>query len=116
MKQNELFKVKKETLIISLPEELDHYAAGKIREQTDELFNGNRIRDVIFDYQHTYFMDSSGIGLVMGRYRAVRFLNGNIYIVGVNDKISRILNISGIYRVAKQSKNVEDALNEIEGN
>ena len=42
MKQNELFKVKKETLIISLPEELDHYAVGKIREQTDELFNGNR--------------------------------------------------------------------------
>ena len=113
MEQEELFKVREETLIISLPEELDHYTAGVIRE-TDGFFNSRRIRDVIFDYQNTYFMDSSGIGLVMGRYREVRYLNGNIYIVGVNDKISRILEISGLYRVAKISKNVLEALKEIE--
>lgn len=114
MKKGKMFEVRKETLIISLPEELDHYTAGVIKEQTDELFHGNRIRNVIFDYKNTFFMDSSGIGLVMGRYRAVRFLNGNIYIVGVNDKISRILEISGLYRVAKKSKGVKDALSIIE--
>lgn len=114
MEQEELFKVREETLIISLPEELDHHTAGVIREKTDGFFNSRRIRDVIFDYQNTYFMDSSGIGLIMGRYREVRYLNGNIYIVGVNDKISRILEISGLYRVAKISKNVLEALKEIE--
>lgn len=113
MEQQGLFEINKETLIIRLPEELDHHSAGLIKEKTDFLFNGKRIRDVIFDYQNTYFMDSSGIGLVMGRYREVRYLKGNIYIAGVNDKIARILEISGLYRVAKKSLSVEDALNQI---
>lgn len=113
MKQEDLFEVKGETLIIYLPEELDHHVAGRIREKTDRLFTCKKIRDVIFDYQETSFMDSSGIGLVMGRYREVRYLKGDIYIVGVNDKIARILEISGLYRVAKQRENIEEALKDI---
>lgn len=111
-----MFEVNKETLIIRLPEELDHYSVGKIKKETDGLFHSKRIRDVIFDYENTCFMDSSGIGLVMGRYREVRYLKGNIYIVGVNDKISRILDISGLYRVAKKSQDVSEALRQIDSN
>ncbi len=114
MKQDNLFEVKGETLIIELPEELDHHTAGIIREKTDSYFTCKKIRDVVFDYENTHFMDSSGIGLVMGRYREVRYLKGDIYIVGINDKISRILEISGLYRVAKQQKDVKEALLDIE--
>lgn len=114
MKQGNLFEVKGETLIINLPDELDHHTAGIIREQTDSYFVCKKIRDVVFNYENTYFMDSSGIGLVMGRYREVRYLKGDIYIVGINDKISRILEISGLYRVAKKEENVEKALVDIE--
>lgn len=113
MKQEHLFDVEGEILIIYLPEELDHHVAGKIRENTDHLFTCKRIRDVIFDYRNTSFMDSSGIGLVMGRYREVRYLKGDIYIVGVNDKIARILEISGLYRVAKKRKDIAEALSDI---
>lgn len=113
MEQEHLFEVKGETLIICLPEELDHHVASRIRENTDRLFTCKKIRDVVFDYRQTSFMDSSGIGLVMGRYREVRYLKGDIYIVGVNDKIARILEISGLYRVAKQRKNIEEALEDI---
>ncbi|MBO5469996.1 MAG: anti-sigma factor antagonist [Lachnospiraceae bacterium] len=113
-KDNPLYEVKGETLVICLPEELDHHTAGKIRENTDELFLGRKIRNVIFDYTNTVFMDSSGIGLVMGRYREVRYLNGNVYIVGVHTKIARILEISGLYRVAVQTQNVADALKDIQ--
>ncbi len=112
MKQ--LFQVKGETLIIDLPEELDHHVAGIVREKTDPLFTGKKIRNVIFNYEHTHFMDSSGIGLVMGRYREVRYLNGNVYIVGVHDKISRILEISGLYRIARTQKDTKTALEVIE--
>lgn len=113
MEQKNLFEVTGETLIIHLPEELDHHAAGKIREETDDYFICKKIRDVIFNYQNTCFMDSSGIGLVMGRYREVRYLKGDVYIVGVNNKISRILEISGLYRIAKIKENVEEALADI---
>ena len=63
-----------ETLVVRLPEELGHHTAGLIREDTEDLFLEKRIRNVIFDYRQTVFMDSSGIGLVMGRYREVRYL------------------------------------------
>lgn len=110
-----MYEVLGETLILYLPEELDHHIAGRIREQTDQYFSSKKIRNVIFDYQNTFFMDSSGIGLVMGRYREVRYLNGNVYIVGINNKISRFLEISGLYRVSKQKETVEEALKEIKG-
>ena len=113
MEQEHLFDVEGEILIIYLPEELDHHVAGKIRENTDQLFTCKRIRDVIFDYRKTSFMDSSGIGLIMGRYREVRYLKGDVYIVGVNNKIARILEISGLYRVAKKRKDVAEALCDI---
>lgn len=110
----QLFDVTGETLIIYLPEELDHHTVTEIREKTDYLFTCKKIRDVIFDYQNTYFMDSSGIGLVMGRYREVRYLKGDVYIVGINKKISRILEISGLYRVAKAKNDIDEALYDVE--
>lgn len=109
MEKDNLYVVENETLILNLPEELDHHVAGVIREKTDDLFREMKIRNVVFDYENTSFMDSSGIGLVMGRYREVRYLKGNVYIVGVNEKISRILDISGLYRVAIKKRNVNEA-------
>ncbi len=116
MNQETLFEMKDEVLIIYLPEELDHHSAREIRKETDMYFTAKKVRNVIFDYKDTYFMDSSGIGLIMGRYREVRFLKGDVYIVGVNDKIARILEISGLYRIAKVEENVEAALCAIRSN
>ena len=109
----QLYEEKGETLIIYLPGELDHHMAAVIREKTEPLFVCRKIRNVIFDYSGTHFMDSSGIGLVMGRYREVRYLKGDVYIVGVNNKVSRILDISGLYRVAKKCGDVDAALEDI---
>lgn len=114
MKEKKLFEVCGETLIVYLPEELDHHIAGKIREETDSFFVSKRIRDVIFDYDQTVFMDSSGIGLIMGRYREVRYLKGDVYVVGVHEKMERILDISGLYRIVRREKTVKDALMDIE--
>lgn len=111
--ENSLIEVKDDVLIIELPEELDHHTAGEIRKETDDLFICKKIRDVIFDYSDTSFMDSSGIGLIMGRYREVRYLKGDVYLVGIKEKIERILEISGLYRVAKRMGSVDEALEDI---
>lgn len=110
MLENDFYEVMGETLVVHLPEELDHHSVELIREGTDQLFLARRIRDVVFDYGNTNFMDSSGIGLVMGRYREVKYLKGDIYITCVNGKVSRILDISGLYRVAQKVEDVEGAL------
>ncbi|MBE5925083.1 MAG: STAS domain-containing protein [Lachnospiraceae bacterium] len=113
MVENRLYELSGETLIINLPEELDHHVAQKLRQQTDYLFISKRIRNVIFNYEKTSFMDSSGIGLVMGRYREVRYLKGNIYLVNINPKMKRVIEISGLYKVAKRTDDVHSALEEI---
>ncbi len=115
MQQRDYYELNGDTMIIHLPEELDHHTAKMIREETDQLFCSKRIRNVVFDYENTHFMDSSGIGLVMGRYREVRYLNGDIYITCVNRKVARILEISGLYRVAKKADAIDDALELIGG-
>ena len=111
--KKDLYEVREETLIVHLPEELDHYTVGLVRECTDELFTCKKIRNVIFDYKDTSFMDSSGIGLIMGRYREVRYLKGNVYLVNITEKMERILQISGLYRVGKKMDSVEEALTAI---
>ena len=108
--EKDLHELMGETLIIHLPEELDHHTVGEVRNATDDLFIGKRVRNVIFDYGKTSFMDSSGIGLIMGRYREVRYLKGNVYLVNIGKKMERILEISGLYRVAIRAEDISTAM------
>ena len=58
-----------QTLVIHLPREIDHHNCKKLKIETDLLLEENYIRRIVFDFSHTQFMDSSGIGVVLGRYR-----------------------------------------------
>lgn len=58
-------------LTVHLPAELDHPASDEIRRDSDRIIGHNYIKNMIFDFSETVFMDSSGIGLLMGRYRAL---------------------------------------------
>ncbi len=67
------FEIINKCLVIKLMEELDHHNALTIREQSDKLISGKNIKDIIFDFTGSDFMDSSGIGVIMGRYKKVIF-------------------------------------------
>lgn len=60
-----------DTVIVYMPSEVDDYAAGKITEATEEVFDKQEIRHVVFDFRTTTFMDSSGIGVITRRFRQV---------------------------------------------
>ena len=66
------------SLTVRLPEELDHPASDLIRKETDRIMGQTYIKTIIFDFEETTFMDSSGIGLIMGRYRALGMGKGCI--------------------------------------
>ena len=70
--------VKNQCLVIRLPKEIDHYQAEKVRMECEQSFMKFIIRDIIFDFSDTSFMDSSGIGLVLGRVRKIHPLNGKV--------------------------------------
>lgn len=108
-----VFEQEEDTLIYYLPDELDHFAAETLKKKTDEVFENNKINFLIFDFAKTTFMDSSGIGLVTGRYRRVSDHGGNVYVVNVSDEIDKVLTLSGIYRIVQKMNSKDEIIEEI---
>ena len=110
------YEVSNGVMIYYLPKELDHYAAEGIKRKSEEAFSKNDIKYLIFDFSKTIFMDSSGIGLITGRYRRVHDKGGRVYAINVNAGIDKVLNISGIYRILSKRKSKDEIIKEmIEG-
>lgn len=97
-------------LVISLAEDLDHHNATFIREQADKLIKTKPIKNIIFDFSGTDFMDSSGIGVIMGRYKKVMLSGGRAAVTGVNQSVDRILRLSGLYKIIQRFDTIEDAV------
>lgn len=85
-----------DVLILHLPTEIDHHSSREIKENTEKYLRENRIRHIVFDFSRTTFMDSSGIGALMGRYKRMRERGGSVMICHVDDRIRRLLRISGM--------------------
>lgn len=97
----EQFQIKQKTLIIRMPKELDHHSAGNIPAKADRLITEKNIQQVEFDFRNTEFMDSSGIGVIMGRYQNIRLLGGSVTATHVNSRIYKILNLAGLTRIIR---------------
>ena len=93
------YEVQENCLTIFLPGELDHHNAEEIRKRSDYLIEQNHIRYVIFDFTDTTFMDSSGIGVIMGRYKRIYMLGGEVCAVHTSERMKKILTMSGVTRI-----------------
>lgn len=98
-----------DTVIIRLPSEVDDYVATGIVENTREVFSDKRVKYVIFDFEHTRMMDSSGIGLITRRFRDVYDRKGLVYIINESEQMKKILTMSGIYRIVNRAADIEEA-------
>lgn len=93
------YQVQENCLTIFLPSELDHHNAEEIRKNADALIEQHQIKCVIFDFADTNFMDSSGIGVIMGRYKLIYLLGGEVWAVNTNERMKKILTMSGVTRI-----------------
>lgn len=89
-------------LTVHLQGELDHYCAQQIRRELDELLRDSSIKALVLDFAQLTFMDSSGIGVILGRYRTIRDRGGSMYVTHMNPHIARIFHMSGMDRVIMQ--------------
>ena len=85
---SDVIKRRENCLMVYVPEELEK----------------GEISQLVFDFSKTTFMDSSGIGMLMGRYRIVRYSGGKVTAIHVNDRVYRIMRISGIYKYIEISQ------------
>lgn len=99
------------TLIIKIRGELDHHTAEYIRRKIDSEVMKSFTKNVIFDFSEVSFMDSSGIGVIMGRYKNIRQLHGNVSLVNIKPQLKRIFDMSGILKYVSIHDSVNDAIN-----
>lgn len=95
----ESYEIRDNILIVGLGHELDDHSATQIRMQTDAYIREEGIQGILFDFSNTVFMDSSGIGMIIGRYKKLKAKGGFIGVAGVGKNISRIMEISGLYKI-----------------
>lgn len=107
------YEIKHRNMIIKLKEELDHHNAEEIRKKVDKLVELNNIKVIVFDFNEINFMDSSGIGVIMGRYKNIKNIGGDVGLINVNSNIDRIFKLSGMYKIVKKFNNARQAIEQL---
>ena len=105
--QTEYIKQDK-ALVVRISEEIDQDTVDKIKRKIDDEIEKYLPKKVIFDFEDITFMDSSGIGMILGRYKLIKLIGGDMEIVNVSKTVNRIFKMSGIGRIIC----VEEARNE----
>lgn len=102
------FKVQDLNLLVTFEGELDHHTAKEARESIDKAFDSNNVKNIIIDLHQLNFMDSSGIGLLMGRYKIASQNGGKLYIKNVSERVEKILKMSGMLKIVNIIEKDED--------
>ena len=89
--------------------ELDHHITNEVRDEIDMILESKPVKNIIFDFKHIRFMDSSGIGVIIGRYKKVSSEGGKVSVVNVNDRVKKIFNLSGMNKII----NIYDTYEEV---
>ena len=100
----------KDYLIVELEGELDHHTSEELRKKIDQKYNNRDLRNIVLDLRNLRFMDSSGIGLIMGRYKNCKDRNGEVSSVSTSPYINRILKMSGLLKIVKVYETIEEAI------
>lgn len=93
---------------IELSGELDHHYAAEIRDKVDRKFYKSACKDMVVDFSDVTFMDSSGIGLLIGRYKNVKEKGGKMYAVNLNPSIKRMFDMAGLRKIIDCAESVDD--------
>lgn len=88
-----------EEMTVYLSGEIDHHSARALREQIDAAVEKSRPNRLRLNFEGVTFMDSSGIGLVMGRYRLMQLYEGGLEVTGLSDRIRRVMALAGLNRL-----------------
>lgn len=86
-------------LVVKIIEEIDHHITEKIRRKIDNEITRYMPRKVILDFNKVSFMDSAGIGMIIGRYKMIKMLGGELEIENATRNVRKVLEMSGITKI-----------------
>ena len=104
--------VEDKTLLVEiLSAELDHHVARDVRQEVDSILMKKHIDYIIFDFQYVNFMDSSGIGVIIGRYKKIVNHGGRVSVINMKSRVKKLFNLSGMSKIISVYDTFEDAIN-----
>lgn len=90
------------TQSVRLSGEIDHHTADKIRDRLDKLIDKTAPKCLVLDFSAVTMMDSSGIGLVIGRYKRLKKIGAELYVQGTTESVDKIFQLAGLYQIVKR--------------
>ena len=103
----------KRVVIVKINEEIDHHTCEKIKSKIDLAIEFRKAKFLIFDFEGVNFMDSSGIGLIMGRYKLINKNGGQAIMINLKPAIRKIFQMSGIFKILSEDKDMDSAMEKI---
>ncbi len=103
--------LKDRNLIVKITGDIDHHSSGEIRDKVEKDFSRENAKNILFDFSNVSFMDSSGIGMIIGRYKHIEQLGGKVFACCIRDDIKRIFMISGLHKLINMYSSIDEALN-----
>ena len=104
------FAQKQDVLLIRLKGELDHHSAKQLREKTDHYLQEKDVKHIVLNLEELTFMDSSGIGVILGRYKEVQRAGGEMVVCSISTPIKRLFEMSGLFKIVKVERSEKNAL------
>ncbi|HNX14410.1 MAG TPA: anti-sigma factor antagonist [Oscillospiraceae bacterium] len=96
-----LIKIALDRVTVYLSGEIDHHEAARFRPQIDDALMRKRPAEVELDFSDVTFIDSSAIGLVMGRFRVIEAWGGKVAVSGLTARQKRVMKLAGLDRIAE---------------
>ena len=93
-------------LVYEMPKELDHHVAERLCAEMDMLITSCGIRELLLDFSNTTFMDSSGIGVIIGRSRTMQLYGGTVCVKNLSKRIRMIFDAGGLGKIVKIAEEV----------
>jgi stage II sporulation protein AA (anti-sigma F factor antagonist) len=103
----------KNALVAYLSGELDHHSANEVRSRLDDMIERTNTLNLIMDFSEVSFMDSSGIGVVIGRYKKLLAKKGKVSIANVNGSVRRVFELSGMFKIIPVYNNSDEAIKSV---
>lgn len=100
-------------LIVELQGELDHHTSAVVRDSIEKELDKGSTNKIVLDCSHLTFMDSSGLGIILGRYKRLQSEGGNMVACNCSEQVTRIFELSGLMKIVKIYPTVSAALAEV---
>lgn len=107
------FYEKDKLLIFKITEEIDDHSVQKIRGRVDYEIKRYMPKRVIFDFDSVTFMDSAGIGLIIGRYKLANMIGAKLEVSNLTDSVKKIFEMSGLLRLITITENLNNYIENV---